>query len=152
MRGWDFCSLRLRSITPAFCPKGGEERATHTVREAAKTFGDVVVTFFQKRNILLLLFFIFLYRAGEGQVIKVGPLFLSAARETGGLGLTMQKVGAIYGTFGSGGFHSGQHSGRIFHGEARIEACAHVADPDPEFADVGVLVSERGIADQSRCW
>ena len=69
-----------------FLPQGGEERATHTVREAAKTFGDVVVTFFQKRNIILLLFFIFLYRAGEGQVIKVGPLFLARRARRAGSG------------------------------------------------------------------
>jgi len=112
--GLGFLLVALALYHSRFLPKGGEERATHTVREAAKTFGDVVVTFFQKRNILLLLFFIFLYRAGEGQVIKVGPLFLRAARETGGLGLTMQKVGAIYGTFGSAAFILGSILGGYF--------------------------------------
>jgi PAT family beta-lactamase induction signal transducer AmpG len=112
--GLGFLLIALALYHTRFLPKGGEERATQSVREAAKTFGDVVVTFFQKRNILLLLFFIFLYRAGEGQVIKVGPLFLRAARETGGLGLTMQKVGAIYGTFGSGAFLLGSVLGGYF--------------------------------------
>ena len=82
-------------------PTGGEERKQETVRQMAQTFWDVVVSFFKKRNIYLLLIFIFLYRAGEGQVIKVGPLFLRAARSTGGLGLSFQEVGAIYGVFGS---------------------------------------------------
>ena len=45
----------------------------------AATFRDVVATFFRKPRILLLLLFIFLYRAGEGQVIKIGPLFLPGA-------------------------------------------------------------------------
>ncbi len=52
----------------------------------ATTFRDVVVTFFRKPSILLLLLFIFLYRAGEGQVIKIGPLFLQGDRATGRLG------------------------------------------------------------------
>jgi MFS transporter, PAT family, beta-lactamase induction signal transducer AmpG len=85
-------------------PTGGEERKSESVHQMALTFWDVLVSFFQKRNIWLLLIFIFLYRAGEGQVIKVGPLFLHAARETGGLGLSLQKVGAIYGVFGSAAF------------------------------------------------
>jgi MFS transporter, PAT family, beta-lactamase induction signal transducer AmpG len=77
-------------------------------------FLDVLVTFFLKPGIILLLIFIFLYRAGEGQVIKVGPLFLRADRLTGGLGLTKQQVGFIYGTFGSACFILGSVLGGYF--------------------------------------
>ncbi|HLH08914.1 MAG TPA: MFS transporter [Terriglobales bacterium] len=112
--GLGFLLVALALYHTRFLPRGGEERATQTLRQAANTFADVVVTFFKKRNILLLLIFIFLYRAGEGQVIKVGPLFLRAARATGGLGLSMQEVGAIYGTFGSGGFILGSVLGGYF--------------------------------------
>jgi PAT family beta-lactamase induction signal transducer AmpG len=59
-------------------PTGGEERSAQTLAQMAATFRDVLVTFFRKPSILLLLLFIFLYRAGEGQVIKIGPLFLRA--------------------------------------------------------------------------
>jgi PAT family beta-lactamase induction signal transducer AmpG len=82
----------------------GEERHTGSLREAAATFGDVVATFFRKPSIWLLLLFIFLFRAGEGQVIKVGPLFLQADRAEGGLGLSLQRFGTIYGGFGSAAF------------------------------------------------
>jgi MFS transporter, PAT family, beta-lactamase induction signal transducer AmpG len=95
-------------------PSGGEERRSESLRQMAATFADVVVTFFRKRNILLLLLFIFLYRAGEGQVIKIGPLFLQADRSTGGLGLTLQQFGTIYGTFGSAAFILGSILGGYF--------------------------------------
>ena len=92
-------------------PKGGEDRHAQAV---GRTFQEVVSTFFRKPNILLLLIFIFLYRAGEGQVVKIGPLFLRAARSTGGLGLTTAQFGAIYGTFGTGAFILGSILGGYF--------------------------------------
>jgi len=92
-------------------PKGGEERHGHAV---GRTFWDVVSSFFRKPNILFLMLFIFLYRAGEGQVVKIGPLFLKAARDTGGLGLTTAQFGAIYGTFGTGAFILGSILGGYF--------------------------------------
>jgi PAT family beta-lactamase induction signal transducer AmpG len=95
-------------------PTGGERRRSESLGQMAATFWDVVVTFFKKRNILLLLLFIFLYRAGEGQVIKIGPLFLQADRSTGGLGLTLQQFGTIYGTFGSAAFILGSVLGGYF--------------------------------------
>ncbi|MGE5109982.1 MAG: MFS transporter [Acidobacteriaceae bacterium] len=97
-----------------FLPTGGEERRTESVAEAARTFGDVVVSFFQKPGIILLLVFIFLSRLGEGQVIKVGPLFLQADRSTGGLGLSLQMFGFIYGTFGSASYILGSVLGGYF--------------------------------------
>jgi PAT family beta-lactamase induction signal transducer AmpG len=92
-------------------PKGGKEQHTG---EVGRAFWDVVRTFFKKPNILFLLLFIFLYRAGEGQVVKIGPLFLKAARSTGGLGLTTAQFGAIYGTFGTGAFILGSILGGYF--------------------------------------
>jgi len=95
-------------------PAGGEDRKSESVRQMAATFWDVLVTFFKKPHIYLLLIFIFLYRAGEGQVIKVGPYFLSDARAMGGLGLSIQKVGAIYGFFGSWAYLAGSVLGGYF--------------------------------------
>jgi PAT family beta-lactamase induction signal transducer AmpG len=95
-------------------PVGGEARHQESARQMATTFWDVVVSFFRKPNVLLLLPFIFLYRAGEGQVIKVGPLFLQAARAGGGLGLDPKSVGAIYGIFGSVAFVTGSVLGGYF--------------------------------------
>jgi PAT family beta-lactamase induction signal transducer AmpG len=73
-----------------------------------------VVSFFRKPNILILLVFIFLYRAGEGQLVKIGPLFLKALRTDGGLGLTTAQFGTIYGTFGTAAFIAGTVLGGYF--------------------------------------
>src|SRR5260370_26908572 len=73
-------------------------------RATAATFGDVVVTFLKKPRIYLLLAFILLYRAGEGQVVRIGPLFLVDHRSAGGLGVTTDQVGTIYRTFGTAAF------------------------------------------------
>jgi len=95
-------------------PSGGAERRSESSRQMAATFWDVVVSFFKKPNIILLLIFILLYRAGEGQVVRIGPLFLVDKRELGGLGLTTDQFGAIYGTFGTLAFIAGSVLGGYF--------------------------------------
>jgi PAT family beta-lactamase induction signal transducer AmpG len=80
----------------------------------AATFLDVVVSFFKKPRILLLLTFILLYRAAEGQVVRIGPLFLVDHRSTGGLGLTTDQFGTIYGTLGTAAFIAGSVLGGYF--------------------------------------
>lgn len=75
---------------------------------------DVVRTFFAKPGIWLGLLFIVLFRAGEGQVQTIGPLFLRDARALGGLGLSTQQVGAIYGTAGTAAFLAGSVLGGWF--------------------------------------
>ncbi len=45
---------------------------------------------------------------------KIGPLFLQADRLKGGLGLSMQQFGTIYGTFGSAAFILGSVCGGYF--------------------------------------
>ena len=95
-------------------PSGGEERHSKSLHEMLATFWDVVVSFFKKPNIWFLLAFVFLYRAGEGQVVKIGPLFLKAARDQGGLGLSTTQFGTIYGTFGTAAFIVGSILGGYF--------------------------------------
>jgi PAT family beta-lactamase induction signal transducer AmpG len=95
-------------------PAGGAERHSRTLHEMFATFWDVVVDFCKKPNIWFLLLFVFLFRAGEGQVVKVGPLFLKAARAEGGIGLTTAQFGAIYGTFGTAAFILGSILGGYF--------------------------------------
>jgi len=95
-------------------PRERENRHTQSLKDAARTYGDVVASFFRKPNILLLLVFIFLYRAGEGQLVKIGPLFLKSLRADGGLGLTTAQFGTIYGTFGTAAFIAGTVLGGYF--------------------------------------
>lgn len=95
-------------------PTGGARRSSESLRQMAATFRDVVASFLRKPHIGVLLLFVFLCRAGEGQLIKVGPLFLQADRATGGLGLTLQQFGTLYGTFGSIAFVLGSVLGGYF--------------------------------------
>ncbi|MDR2292861.1 MAG: MFS transporter [Prevotellaceae bacterium] len=60
------------------------------------TFG----TFFTKKNILLVISFLLLYRLGESQIVKMASPFLLDTRTIGGLGLTTGQLGFIYGIVG----------------------------------------------------
>ena len=62
---------------------------------------EMISSFFTKKYIWLYLLFIFLYRLGEGLAVKIAPLFLKDAIELGGLGLSNEVYGLIYGTAGS---------------------------------------------------
>ena len=82
-------------------PSGGEAEPVHSVRESMATLKDVITTFFQKKNIWFSLAFIVFYRFAEGQAIKITPLFFKAARAEGGLGLSTEQIGILYGTVGA---------------------------------------------------
>ena len=64
------------------------------------SFGAVFKTFFQKKQIGLALTFILVFRLGESQLLKMLTPFLIDEKSVGGMGLTTQDVGIIYGTFG----------------------------------------------------
>ncbi|NGM90092.1 AmpG family muropeptide MFS transporter, partial [Parapusillimonas sp. SGNA-6] len=74
---------------------------TSSLKEGFHTLKDVIITFFQKKNIWYSLCFIVLYRFAEGQAIKIIPLFFKASRADGGLGLSTSEIGLLYGVFGS---------------------------------------------------
>ncbi|HEY1219434.1 MAG: MFS transporter [Bryobacteraceae bacterium] len=109
-----FILMALSIYHARVLPSGGAERRSESMREMAATFREVVVSFLKKPNIYLLLLFIVLYRAGEGQVVKIGPLFLVDKRMAGGLGLTTDQFGTIYGTFGTLAFVAGSILGGYF--------------------------------------
>ncbi|TMH14115.1 MAG: AmpG family muropeptide MFS transporter, partial [Betaproteobacteria bacterium] len=75
---------------------------------------DVLAAFLKKPGIWLAIFFIIMFRAGEGQVQTIGPLFLRDARELGGLGLSTGDVGWAYGTAGTIAFIVGSIVGGYF--------------------------------------
>ncbi len=80
-----------------FLPTGGQAAQIRTTREAFATFWDVVVTFFRKKYIVWGIIFLVLYRFAEGQAMRIFPLFMRAARDHGGLGLSTEQIGALYG-------------------------------------------------------
>ncbi|HEU0202506.1 MAG TPA: MFS transporter, partial [Burkholderiaceae bacterium] len=89
-------------------------RADKSIRATAQLLWDVLVDFFGKPGIWLAIVFIVLFRAGEGQIQSIGPLFLRDARGDGGLGLTTDEVGIVYGTAGTAAFIIGSIIGGYF--------------------------------------
>ena len=95
-------------------PSGGAANGVKNVKEAFATFWDVVKTFFRKKYIIWGIAFIILFRTAEGQLTKIVPLFMRAARENGGLGLPTSDIGIAYGVFGAAAFVLGSILGGYF--------------------------------------
>jgi len=83
--------------TPRIETKVLEDKSESTPKIS---FGKVFVSFFQKKQIGLVLSFILLFRLGESQLLKMLTPFLLDEKSLGGMGLTTEDIGLIYGTFG----------------------------------------------------
>jgi len=88
--------------------------APKSLGDAMGTVGHAFATFFQKKDVWLMIAFAFLYRSGFGLIDKMGPLFMIDDRAKGGLGLSNQMLGDINGTFGTGAFIVGSLVGGWF--------------------------------------
>ena len=76
------------------------EEITKTETTSKVSFSEVFASFFQKKQIWIILAFILLFRLGESQLLKMLSPFLIDDKTKGGMGLTTEDVGIIYGTFG----------------------------------------------------
>ena len=81
--------------------------------EIIKEFGRTFVTFFQKKEVLIAMLFMLLYRLPEAFLVKMMNPFLLDPIAKGGLGLTTQAVGLIYGTIGIAALTAGGILGGI---------------------------------------
>ena len=63
-------------------------------------FVETFRAFFARGDIGLVLAFLLTFRLGEAQALKLVAPFLLDARSAGGIGLTTQQVGLVYGTLG----------------------------------------------------
>jgi PAT family beta-lactamase induction signal transducer AmpG len=114
MFGYGIIMILLGIYNSKMLPSGGEAKSVHSVKESMATLKDVIVTFFQKKNIWFSLCFIVFYRFAEGQAIKITPLFFKAARAEGGLGLSTSQIGVLYGVFGAIAFVLGSIAAGYF--------------------------------------
>jgi PAT family beta-lactamase induction signal transducer AmpG len=96
--------LSLGIYNMKMLPEGGVSKQVGTLQEGFDVLKDVIITFFQKKNIWYGLAFIVFYRFAEGQAIKITPLFFKATRAEGGLGLSTSEIGLLYGVFGAAAF------------------------------------------------
>jgi MFS transporter, PAT family, beta-lactamase induction signal transducer AmpG len=81
-----------------FLPPGSVTVRPHSFAAVGRTFMDTWIDFFRKDKIWGMLMFVFLFRSAEGLLLVLGPLFLQAPLELGGLGLSLKEKGLIDGT------------------------------------------------------
>lgn len=79
-------------------PTGSISDRPVSAKAAFSRFGEAIIDFFKKDSIWGMLMFVFLYRSSEGLLLQLGPLFLQAAPEAGGIGLSLKDKGLIDGT------------------------------------------------------
>lgn len=84
--------------------KNAKTEGQRSGKEILSELYNVLSDFFHKSHIVYYICFIILYRFAEGFVMKIVPLFLKAAREAGGLGLSEKEIGLYYGTYGAAAF------------------------------------------------
>ena len=84
----------------AALPRPATDQAVRSGRSLGADFVAVFGAFFRKKGLGVTLGFLLLYRFAEAQLLKLVTPFLLDGREAGGLGLTTQQVGVVYGTVG----------------------------------------------------
>lgn len=83
-------------------PKPQNDRllAPRNPKDILKEFWLTFYTFFQKKNSVMAVVFLLLYRFSEAQLLKINQLFLLDERGDGGLGMSTLAVGTTYGIVG----------------------------------------------------
>lgn len=83
-------------------PKPTEDRmcSARSAKDIFKEFGRTFETFFMKKHILVALAFMLMYRLPEAFLVKMLNPFLLNPVTDGGLGMSKEAVGLIYGTIG----------------------------------------------------
>ena len=81
-------------------PKSDSPREKVQVNHFMKEFGKTFISFFRKKEIILIILFIFFYRFAEAQLVKMASPFLLDSKDVGGLALSTTEVGIVYGTVG----------------------------------------------------
>jgi len=91
-------SLYHRWLLPR--PAGDVPGGAEAREKFAEIFAGTFVSFFRKPQIGTLIAFLLLYRFGEAQLLNVAKFFLLDPREKGGVALSDDQFGWIYGTVG----------------------------------------------------
>ncbi len=81
-------------------PASDIRRPGLTPRKLLQDFFLTFASFFEKKNVWLMFFFLLTYRLGESQLTKTASPFLLDDSSAGGLALSTTTVGMIYGTLG----------------------------------------------------
>ncbi|EFI16110.1 AmpG protein [Bacteroidetes oral taxon 274 str. F0058] len=91
-------SVYHRFVLPTVSDDRRDRRKSYS--DTWQEFGRVVVAFFDKKNIGIAIVFMLIYRLSEAMLVKLASPFMLDARSKGGLGLSTEAVGVVYGTVG----------------------------------------------------
>ena len=85
-----------------FLPRPSEDvkQVSDSFKNIFAGFIETLKAYFVKKDIWIILGFLLLYRLGEAQLAKMASPFMLDPVETGGLGLSTNQVGFVYGTIG----------------------------------------------------
>lgn len=76
------------------------EKGSGSFKKIFDEFGRTLVTFFSKKHVWIAMAFMLLYRLPEAFLVKMMNPFLLDSSAEGGLGLSTETVGIVYGTVG----------------------------------------------------
>ncbi|MES2297192.1 MAG: MFS transporter [Pseudomonadota bacterium] len=116
-------------------PRPHCDHASAALGSHLRAYFGTMAAFFAKKDILVILGFLLTFRLGEAQLLKMALPFLLDPLAKGGLGLSTQEVGIVYGTIGmsalvAGGLLGGAAIARF--GLARclwpMVLCVHLPD------------------------
>jgi PAT family beta-lactamase induction signal transducer AmpG len=94
-------------------PVDDKPSSTVTPSTILKEFLATFVSFFKKKQALVAILFMLLFRFPEAQLVKLVTPFLVDPKSAGGLGLTTAEIGFVYGTIGTIGLVVGGILGGI---------------------------------------
>jgi PAT family beta-lactamase induction signal transducer AmpG len=126
-------------------PEGARAADTPaSARDAVRILRDAFVTFFQKRDVWRMIAFAFLFRLSIGFLEKIGPFFMVDKADAGGLGLTNETLGIVYGTYGLAAVLLGSLLGGIYVAKRGLKAtlfvlCCAVNIPNVTFLIMSVV-------------
>lgn len=93
-----FFSLYHRLALPK--PQSDKANESISVSSIFSEFGQTFSSFFKKPHALSAIFFMLTFRFSEAQVLKLINPFLLDSKDVGGLALSTEEVGLVYGTIG----------------------------------------------------
>ncbi len=132
-------TLLMAAWHARFMPEGARAADTPSnVRDAGRILLDAFVTLFQKRGIWRMIAFAFLFRLSIGFLEKIGPFFMVDPVSKGGLGLSNEMLGLVYGTYGLAAVLLGSLLGGLYVARRGLKAtlfvlCCAVNIPNATF-------------------
>jgi PAT family beta-lactamase induction signal transducer AmpG len=128
-------------------PDGARAPSTPaSATDAGRILRDSFVTFFQKPQVWRMIAFAFLFRLSIGFLEKIGPFFMVDGAAQGGLGLSNELLGIIYGTYGLVAVLLGSLLGGIFVARRGLKStlfllCCAVNIPNATFLVMSIYQS-----------